>query len=196
MITDQEIKYIEKLLSAFFDGTTTTADEKELYRFFRRTDIPDHLKPYQSVFDYFEIGLKEECSTLKKERYLTERPKKKRWIMWAGIAASLLLFVSVGIQTHAGHKEFNPYEGSYIIRNGVRIDDPETIKPELEIVMARVRNQQQEIELVFRRVSDGEQDKKQIEEAVISQQNEILDQFEDENVRRKIKEIMNITPIN
>lgn len=116
--------------------------------------------------------------------------------MWAGIAASLLIFVSVGIHTQAGHKEFNPYEGSYIVRNGVRIDDPETIKPELEIVMARVRNQQQEIELVFRRASDGEEKKKLIEEAVISQQNEIINQFEDENVRRKIKEIMNITPIN
>jgi len=196
MITEQEIKYIEKLLSSFFDGTTSAADEKELYRFFQREDIPEHLMPYQSVFEYFETGIQEEVRTLPVENYPLEKTHKNRWIVWSGIAASLLLFVSLGIQMHANQSKFNPYEGSYIIRNGVRIDDPETIAPQLEIVMSRVRHQQHEIELIFKRVQEPEDKKKQIEEEIYSQQKEFLDRFENEYVRKEIKKMMNITPIN
>lgn len=192
----QDIKYIEKLLTAFFDGTTTVADEKELNRFFRQEDIPEHLKRYQPVFAYFDTGIKEECRSLPKEKYIIERRGGKRWYMWAGIAASLLLFVSVGIQMHATHRDFDPFEGSYIIRNGVRIDDPETIKPQLILVMERVRENHREIERIFEQVPDPEEKKRQIEERVKLQQNELLNQFENEDIRKRVHEILNITPIN
>lgn len=195
-MTKQDIKYIEKLLAAFFDGTTTVADEKELNRFFRQEDVPEHLKPYIPVFAYFETGLKEECRSLPKEKYIIERTGRKRWYMWAGIAASLLLFVSVGIRMHATHRDFNPYEGSYIIRNGVRIDDPEAIKPQLILVMERVSENRRQIEQIFKEVPDPEEKKRQIEEQVISQQNELLNRFENEGMRKRVQEIFNITPIN
>lgn len=195
-MTKQDIRYVEKLLSAFFDGTTTTAYERELYHFFRQEDIPEHLEPYREMFGYFETGIKEECRTLPRERYAIEKTGRKRWIMWAGIAASLLLFVSVGIQMHATRRDFNPYEGSYIIRNGVRIEDPETIKPHLEVVMARVRKHEREIEMLFRRVPDADEKRKQIENDLLLQRNELLERFEDDAVRREVQEIMNITPIN
>ena len=39
-----EYIYIENLLERFFEGETTNAEEQELYAFFARPDLPEHLK--------------------------------------------------------------------------------------------------------------------------------------------------------
>lgn len=197
MITDQEIRYIEKLLSAFFDGTTSATDEKELYNFFQKENIPDHLKPYQPIFEYFEIGIKEECSALPADDYkLTVQPRKKRWVMWSAVAASLLLVISVGTQFYAGSKKFDPYEGSYIVRNGVRMDEPEEIREELEVVTQRVRDRQREVEVLYRRISDVENPQAQFKEQMDEQRAEFLNRFENEYVRNEVIKMLKTTQIN
>ena len=44
------IKEIEDLLEKYYEGETSLSDERSLKAFFMQMDVPDHLKPQQSVF--------------------------------------------------------------------------------------------------------------------------------------------------
>ena len=46
-----EYTYIENLLERFFEGETSNAEERELYAFFARPDLPEHLKSYKPLFE-------------------------------------------------------------------------------------------------------------------------------------------------
>lgn len=150
-------KHIEQLLERFFDGQTSKAEEQELYVFFNSSGIPEALRSYQSVFAYFETGIKEEFSG---QHAKTERPSLKSsgktWLwIGTGIAVSLLFFLvySLGFDRPA---PFNPYEGSYIVRNGVRITDMKEILPELEYSLHEVELQQEKAEQIARQVNRKE----------------------------------------
>ena len=94
-------RHIDELMERFFNGETSNAEEQELYRFFARKDVPDHLKKYQPVFGFFETGIAHESDSSVNEataamksgiKHLTLR---RTWL-WSGIAAvaaSLLLFL-------------------------------------------------------------------------------------------------------
>lgn len=126
-----EYKHIEILLERFFEGGTTNAEEQELYAFFSGTDLPGHLEAYRPVFGYFAAGIAREAE----EQPLLETPRRpaplKKWL-WTGMAAaaslSLLLFLSKG----GGGEAFNPYDGSYVVRDGVRTEIPEAKARELD----------------------------------------------------------------
>ena len=53
----EEYKSIEDLLDRFFEGQTSNEEERVLYEFFARPDIPAHLERYREVFGYFESGI-------------------------------------------------------------------------------------------------------------------------------------------
>ena len=53
----EEYKSIEDLLDRFFEGQTSNEEERVLYEFFARPDIPAHLERYREVFGYFESAL-------------------------------------------------------------------------------------------------------------------------------------------
>ena len=114
-----DYKRIEELLERFFDGETSIAEEKELYQFFKRQDLPENLEQYRSVFAYFESGIAEEVNDLEE----LEPAQKKSFVSFiiAGIAiaASFLLFFVFNNQHVNKEDESNPYAGSYIIHNGV-----------------------------------------------------------------------------
>jgi len=44
---------MEKLLDKYFEGETTLVEEKQLKRLFQQEDLPEHLQPYQPMFQYF-----------------------------------------------------------------------------------------------------------------------------------------------
>jgi hypothetical protein len=44
------LQYIKKLISEFYDGNTTIEQEKELYDFFTKDDIPAELKDDKDIF--------------------------------------------------------------------------------------------------------------------------------------------------
>ena len=46
----EEYKSIEDLLDRFFEGQTSNEEERVLYKFFARPDIPAHLERYREVF--------------------------------------------------------------------------------------------------------------------------------------------------
>lgn len=45
---------IEQLLERYFEGRTSTEEERTLRRFFTSGDVPENLKMYQPLFAYFE----------------------------------------------------------------------------------------------------------------------------------------------
>ena len=124
---------IEKLLERFFKGETTNAEERQLYDFFAREEIPESLKPYKELFCYFgeEIVNEEPDGLKRKIRREISFLGAKRWQVWSiGVAASLALFFSIYLATQERYD--GPIVGGYIIRNGVCITDMKVIRPELE----------------------------------------------------------------
>jgi hypothetical protein len=126
-----ENKKTEELIEQFFEGLTSNREEKEIYDFFTKADIPEHLQKYKPVFAYFKNGLQ------------ARQPKKKQIWIRTGIAVSLMAAIGLGILQPWNTRNFNPYEGSYIIRKGVKITDPEIIRPEIERSLYRVSMQEE-----------------------------------------------------
>ena len=208
-------EHIEPLLERFFEGLTSNEEEQKLYEFFAGCDVPEHLLRYKKVFTYFDIDLNSElhmdeatsevddeafdendimfAEDLEKELFEPEAPVRKiqygKWMLWAGVAASLLILILLN-PFGFGNKPFDPYEGSYIVRNGVRITDPETIRPELEATIQQVMQQQQAAESLSAKLI--KEDSRYIDADMIIQEyyESILEGFENESVRNEVMKIL------
>ena len=85
---------IELLLEKYFEGETSIAEERELKTYFSSPNVAQHLRQYQSLFDYFEITKQE---TTKHELPLQTKSNKG---LWLSIAASVVVMLSVGTFTY------------------------------------------------------------------------------------------------
>lgn len=142
-----EYRHIEELLERFFEGETSNAEEQELYRFFVRQDLPESLKPYRPVFEYFETGIAREVSGMETGKAVRKVPFAKRWLSAAiAVAASLLLLFVLNIRKGETEDNFNPYAGSYIIRNGVRTEIPEEVAREIDKMVQKAEKRRYEKE--------------------------------------------------
>ena len=186
----EEFISVNVLLERFFEGQTSIEEEQELYRFFMRDDIPEELVRYKPVINYFESGLADELrSSIQPE---THTSKRKRWIIWSGIAASFLLAMCTSFYFLAAREAPDPFEGSYIIRNGVRITDLNLIRPELEATIQKVLLQEQETEQLIEQLSKIDDSPEiQIMRQLQQQNQQILENIRDENIRREVEEILN-----
>ena len=99
-------EHIQNLMDRFFEGETSNAEEKELYLFFTQKDLPKQ----------FDEATKTEVSE-KKRKVVSFQ--KIAWTALA-VAASLLLVFVIGSRIQKENNNFNPYEGSYMVKNGVR----------------------------------------------------------------------------
>ena len=84
-----ELDRIEKLLSKYFEATTTVAEERELKKFFAREDLPPQLEQYRPMFGYLTAA--------SKERFTGKVPLKTRklYTRWLSVAAVALLFIGI-----------------------------------------------------------------------------------------------------
>ncbi|MEM7087206.1 MAG: hypothetical protein AAF489_13545 [Bacteroidota bacterium] len=86
-----ELANIERLLEAYFEGTTTEVEEQELRSFFKTEEVPPQMAMYQSMFQSFDQA-KEETS----QRTITISSPKRNTRFWNySIAASLLVAMGV-----------------------------------------------------------------------------------------------------
>ncbi len=182
---------IEKLLERFFEGETSNQEEQELYSFFSGSDIPDHLKSYIPVLEYLETGIKEEIQPVEKKIVKENKTVRLSWKIWIGVAATLLLIVSIGIRFFPDNKPVDPYEGSYIIRNGEKITDLDKIRPELEATVSSVQEQQKKINKLLNKVYSKNEYEKTMEK-IATQYCEWINTIPDETTRERMKEILNI----
>ena len=218
----EELIQIKDLLERFFEGQTTNDEEQTLYDFFSRDDLPDEWIRYKTVMKYFESGLADEIGgdteqndvlPLHIERALNDsnnayieqtdvpplRPimqvlssVRKHWITWSGVAASILFILFTSLYLFTDNNPVDPFAGSYIIRNGVRITDLDLIRPELEAAIQKGLKMDQETDRLFEQLSQYDDNQEiQIIKQMREHNNRILDNIRDENVRKEVEEIIN-----
>ena len=191
---NQEYKEIENLIERFFEGQTSNEEERELYAFFSSENIPEHLLPYRPVFAYFETGIKAGSEQREIIPNTIQFSRKKKISIWASIAASLLILLSFGIYHFMlREKEYNPYEGSYIIRNGVKITDPKIVKPEIEKTLYLAQQQEKECNLLLQKSQKaGEVSAVQIINEIKQRHLKWVEAIKDEMIRKEVLNIINL----
>ena len=134
---------IDLLISRFLDGETSLDEEKALYAFFSRPDVPEELEPYRRMFGWYSslasageamqptdmtTAMPAAMPTGKRPRFRLLRP----W-QWGAVAAMLALLFTVGffLRTPSIPEEYLAYEGSYIVRDGKKITDLRIVVPEI-----------------------------------------------------------------
>lgn len=146
---------IEEYIVHFMEGETTRAEEEAIYRFFRTSEIPEHLKLYAPMFAWYEAGMPEEPLAVQPVARVPEAAKKPLWRripleVWSmGVAAMLVVGIGLGalFTLDGGEGEdWSCYEGSYIVVNGKRITDVEKIMPILLKTQAEAEKMEQGFE--------------------------------------------------
>jgi len=155
-----DINNVELYIDRFMEGETSNDEEKELYRFFAtEKDLPQHIAQYREMFAYFESGLDEslsaqalteaEHSTAKVVQLKpvdTKKPKKRIFMFATSIAASIVLIfgISFGLLKNDAD-ELYTYEGSYVMQNGKRVTDKETLKLMIDNTMKEADNIEKQV---------------------------------------------------
>lgn len=142
----EKYKYIEILLDRFFEGSTSNGEEQELYSFFESDDVPVHLQEYKPIFEYFAKGIIEEYSG---EESIIVLPQSKKIpakkIVYGFVAAAACILILLTFNPF-NKKTFNPYEGSYIVENGVKVYDVDKIIEEENNIDLIIDNKEKELE--------------------------------------------------
>ena len=87
-----ELKQIETLLEAYFEGQTTLQEEQQLQAYFLTADVPTHLLAYKPMFVAFSKASEEVYTGDLPE---LSKPKSKRFSQFAA-AASVVLLMAFG----------------------------------------------------------------------------------------------------
>ena len=143
----REHKQIYDLVEKFLDGRTSNAEERELYAWFRENEVPAEWQELKAMFEWYEAGMPEinnahsdqlsEQSTPVTQHTVTSRPRRRvrTWLTGAAITAAAsiaaLLWFTPTTPT------IDIYEGSYIIEAGVMCDNSESIRQDIEELLAR-----------------------------------------------------------
>lgn len=189
---NSKYKNIENLIERFFDGATSNEEEKELYDFFSQKEIPAHLQKYRPVFDYFDKGVAEDTKDMENQIQVPvnlPQKKKRHLYMVAGVAASVCLLLSVYFLSGRGAKQFDAYEGSYIVRNGVRITDMDQIRPELEKTYQEAVYREKVAGKMIQDASAPFGKRNDPEQKLREQYDNLMNSVTDESARKEIKEM-------
>ena len=166
-LTEQnQIRHIEELLERFFDGSTSNEEERELTMFFSGDTVPEQLVSYNSLFAYFKTDLEQDLLRIDSEatesyiiESIPEISSRQRFsgkggflrqLLTGSAAALFLCFICITAYNIIDrNNDVDPFEGSFIIRNGVKITDLNQIRPELELTLNRVLYKEQQAEIEF-----------------------------------------------
>lgn len=169
-MNNREIRNAERLVRRFFDGETTLAEERRLYRLFSRKGLPQELEKYRPVFAAFGSMQAGEG------RRVRLVPILRRAV--CGVAAAVLLLL--GVWAYIDYREDKAlarlYGGSYVIENGVRIDDLGRIRGDIEQALA-------DAERVEKRIGQGS--------VVDRAEADVLGGIDDPELRRQVEDMLN-----
>ncbi|MDL2312278.1 hypothetical protein LJC68_05325 [Bacteroidales bacterium OttesenSCG-928-B11] len=115
---------IEHLIEKYLSAEITPDEERELETQLALLQEDEEFYEYKQLFRYFDDKKCEKCEELPAERWIgkleTTRKKNRKWLVLAGgIAASLLLVLSIVLNV-----EHRPKLEGYVVINGTRINDP------------------------------------------------------------------------
>lgn len=119
---------VRELVGRFLDGATNDAEEQQIYGFFAAAPVgslePD-LEQLRPMFGWYAT-LSENARPAAQPTWWSR--SRKRFMAVAGVAAAVAVMVAVGVGLFSKKSApvdplYASYEGSYIVRNGVRTND-------------------------------------------------------------------------
>lgn len=115
----------------FLDAETTLAEERELYAYFSRPDLPEEARRYSSMFGWYEeLPALEGVTAATQSRPVRILPLRP-W-QWAGIAAMIAILLGLGFSMRRAVGPDDYIYASYMIRDGHKITDPELVRAEFD----------------------------------------------------------------
>lgn len=94
-------KEIKNLLEKYWQGETSILEEQKIKKYFAGDNVADELKPYKSLFNFFDEEKDESSSPLLEESILNSIGAKKRrlttWKPLLRVAAAVLIFALGGL---------------------------------------------------------------------------------------------------
>lgn len=168
-MNSRKAKEAERLLQRFFDGETTLAEERRLYRLFSGKKLPTEFEKYRPVMAAFGSM---QAAEGRRARFMPVV-----WRAVCGVAAAIVLLF--GVLTYLDYREDKAlarlYGGSYVIDNGHRIDDLGRIKGDIEAALA-----------------DAEHIESRIGRRSVVEQVEldVLGSIDDQDMRRQVEEML------
>lgn len=133
---NRDLERIGKLLERFFEGETSGEEERLLREFFASDAVPAAWEGYRQLFGYLAAGLAADLSAAGSKRAVM--PKRRRYVAGAIAAAAVLgvgICLAVLLLQRPDEAGLGEFEGSYIVRNGTVITDPELVMPEIEATL-------------------------------------------------------------
>lgn len=143
MITPVTHANYRELIQRFLDGDTSIAEEKSLYAYFSRADLPEEAMKYREMFQWYAslpaLGKASAETPLPAEASAKGQSMRPRWIAVAASAAILVVGLLATLlhhspQSHGVSESLLSHTSGYIIRDGVRITDPSVVLPAIEIM--------------------------------------------------------------
>ena len=124
-----------ELVDRFFLGDTSLAEEQALYAYFAQEDIDPRLASYAPMFR--DLAAARLAST---PAEAGRQPlRKRRALTWRRIAAAAAVALAVAGGATAALRSYHEeemlarcYEGSYVIKDGKRIDNLRRIRQQIE----------------------------------------------------------------
>ena len=138
------------LVEKFLDGKTSNQEEQMLYDWFSANDVSKEWQPLKEMFAWYADGMPEEQIELSEELQPQKRGvslhRPRRVIRWISVGVGIAAMVAVVLiaTLRPRQSEFNIYEGSYIVEAGVRNDDIASIESEIEAMLKRAENYEQQ----------------------------------------------------
>lgn len=143
----REHKQIYDLVEKFLEGRTSNAEERELYAWFRENEVPAEWQELKAMFEWYKDGMPEinnahssqlsEQPTHNARHTVTHRPRRRvrMWLTGAAITAAAAIAALLWLTPTP--PAIDIYEGSYIIEAGVMCDNSESIRQDIEELLAR-----------------------------------------------------------
>ena len=143
----REHKHIYDLVDKFLEGRTSNAEERELYAWFRENEVPAEWQELKAMFEWYEAGMPEinnahsgqlsEQPTPVTQHTATSRPRRRVRMWLTGAAITAAASIAALLWFTPTTPTIDIYEGSYIIEAGVMCDNSESIRQDIEELLAR-----------------------------------------------------------
>ena len=150
---------IETLVERFLEGRTTSSEERELYAWFASADVPEEWHDLKAMFAWYSEGMPEtliEDATsqpaLNQDTTTSHAPTPRRrtiWLSGAAIGTGIAAAIAALLWLTPARPAFDIYEGSYIIEAGVRCDNSDYIRADIEALLKRADDIEQRANMLL-----------------------------------------------
>lgn len=138
-ITKENYTYF---VERFLDGLTTNDEEKALFRWFAKDNIPSEAEKYRDMFRWYS----DISHHTRQENTSRINPFVRKSLSIAAAIAFAFTVVSSIWQNISIQREYLCYEGSYVIRDGRKITDPRLVMKEIKAIDIEMQEMKREIE--------------------------------------------------